>query len=54
MKIPEENGELPQFVSIASENTIVFAQRVHENDGGGIHIVVSENTQEIYVNNKLK
>lgn len=54
MKVPDETGQLPPCVSIAAGNTVVFAQRVHEADGGGIHIVVSENPREIYVDNKKK
>lgn len=38
---------------ISTGNTIVFATRVHEEDGGGIHIIVSKNYEEIYIDNSI-
>lgn len=39
-------------VIIYSGNTMILVKEVHEEDGGGYHIVVSENYKEMYIGNK--
>ena len=47
-----KNSELNE-VHCSTGNTIVIASRVHEEDGGGIRIIVSKNYEEIYVDNSV-
>ena len=52
IKTLNENPEL-NSTHCSSGNVIVFAYRVHPEDGGGIHIVVSKNYEEIYIDNSV-
>lgn len=40
-------------VTLSSGNTMVFVSKVHEEDGGGIHVVVAKNYEEQYINNPV-